>query len=46
MSTTTHADEIRAQLADLLPRLRRFGRVITRNVADADDLVQVAVERR
>ena len=45
MSTTTHADEIRAQLAELLPRLRRFARVITRNVADADDLVQVAVEK-
>jgi RNA polymerase sigma-70 factor (ECF subfamily) len=45
MSTTTHADEVRAQLADLLPRLRRFARVITRDVADADDLVQVAVEK-
>ena len=45
MSTTTHADEVRAQLAELLPRLRRFARVITRNVADADDLVQVAVEK-
>jgi RNA polymerase sigma-70 factor (ECF subfamily) len=45
MSTTTHADEVRAQLAELLPRLRRFARVITRDVADADDLVQVAVEK-
>ena len=45
MSTTTHADDVRAQLAELLPRLRRFARVITRNVADADDLVQVAVEK-
>lgn len=45
MSTTTHADEVRAQVAELLPRLRRFARVITRDVADADDLVQVAVEK-
>jgi len=44
MSTTTHDDDVRAQLAELLP-LRRFARVITRNVADADDLVQVAVEK-
>ncbi len=45
MSTTTHDDDVRAQLAELLPRLRRFARVITRNVADADDLVQVAIEK-
>lgn len=43
--STTHADDVRAQLAELLPRLRRFARVITRDVADADDLVQVAVEK-
>ncbi len=29
----------------MLPRLRRFARVITRNLQDADDLVQVAVEK-
>jgi RNA polymerase sigma-70 factor, ECF subfamily len=45
MSRTTPADEVRAQLAELLPRLRRFARVITRNVADADDLVQVSLEK-
>jgi len=45
MSRTTPADEFRAQLAALLPRLRRFARVIARNVADADDLVQVSVEK-
>lgn len=45
MSAKTPADEIRDALGDLLPRLRRFARVITRNVADADDLVQVAVEK-
>jgi len=45
MSTTTHDEDVRAQLAELLPRLRRFARVIARNVHDADDLVQVAVEK-
>lgn len=45
MSRTIPADEVRAQLAGLLPRLRRFARVITRNVHDADDLVQVSVEK-
>jgi RNA polymerase sigma-70 factor, ECF subfamily len=45
MSTPTPTDEVRARLAELLPRLRRFARVIARNVDDADDLVQVAVEK-
>ena len=45
MSGASATDAFRAELAALLPRLRRFGRVITRNVADADDLVQVAVEK-
>ncbi|HEY5559074.1 MAG TPA: sigma-70 family RNA polymerase sigma factor [Steroidobacteraceae bacterium] len=45
MSTPTSVDEVRAQLGELLPRLRRFARVITRNVQDADDLVQAAVEK-
>lgn len=45
MSTPTPSDEVRAQLGELLPRLRRFARVITRNVQDADDLVQAAVEK-
>lgn len=35
----------RAELVALLPRLRRFGRAITRHREDADDLVQVAVVR-
>jgi RNA polymerase sigma factor (sigma-70 family) len=38
-------ESIRADIAGLLPRLRRFGRAITRNAEDADDLVQMAVER-
>jgi RNA polymerase sigma-70 factor (ECF subfamily) len=33
------------QLIALLPRLRRFARALARNAADADDLVQVAIER-
>ncbi len=34
-----------AELAGLLPRLRRFGRALARDAADADDLVQTALER-
>lgn len=33
------------QLLPLLPRLRRFARALTRHPHDADDLVQLAVER-
>ena len=35
----------RDEIIALLPRLRRFARTITRNSHDADDLVQVTVER-
>jgi RNA polymerase sigma-70 factor (ECF subfamily) len=45
MSRPSPFDDVRGQLGALLPRLRRFARVITRNVEDADDLVQVAVEK-
>lgn len=38
-------DQIREQIVDLLPRLRRFARTLARDPHDADDLVQVAVER-
>lgn len=38
-------EKIRAQLIELLPRLRRFARTLTRHHADADDLVQIALER-
>lgn len=38
-------DDIRPQLAALLPRLRRFGRTLARNLEDADDLVQAALEK-
>lgn len=39
------ADRLRAELPALLPRLRRFGRALTRDRDDADDLVQRALER-
>ena len=35
----------RDEIIALLPRLRRFARTITRDPHDADDLVQVTVER-
>ena len=35
----------RDEIATLLPRLRRFARAVTHHREDADDLVQVAVER-
>lgn len=38
-------DELREELVALLPRLRRFARALTRNAHDADDLVQLALER-
>ncbi len=37
--------EIRTQIVALLPRLRRLARVLTRDTVDADDLVQLTVER-
>lgn len=45
MSAPASPEALRGRLGELLPRLRRFARVITRDVQDADDLVQVAVER-
>jgi RNA polymerase sigma-70 factor, ECF subfamily len=37
--------DLSAELVTLLPRLRRFARALTRDRHDADDLVQVALER-
>jgi RNA polymerase sigma factor (sigma-70 family) len=37
--------DVRVQIAELLPRLRRFGRALARTREDADDLVQVAIEK-
>src|SRR2546429_7060973 len=36
---------LREARVGLLPRLRRFARALARDVHDADDLVQIAVER-
>ena len=36
---------LHAQIAALLPRLRRFARALTFNREDADDVVQIAIER-
>jgi len=38
-------EKIRGPLIELLPRLRRFARNLTRHPDDADDLVQLALER-
>lgn len=38
-------DGFQRDLVALLPRLRRFARALTGSIADADDLVQTAVER-
>lgn len=42
---TSAANPLHGEIAALLPRLRRFARSIVFNRDDADDLVQVAVER-
>jgi RNA polymerase sigma factor (sigma-70 family) len=39
------SQNVRDQIAALLPRLRRFGRTLARSREDADDLVQIALER-
>ena len=39
------ADPVRRGLTELLPRLRRLARALTGHPADADDLVQVTLER-
>jgi RNA polymerase sigma factor (sigma-70 family) len=42
---TADAEEISERLVALLPRLRRFARSLSRHPHDADDLVQVVVEK-
>lgn len=39
------SEQLRDQIIEMLPRLRRFARTLTRHVDDADDLVQITVER-
>lgn len=38
-------NHLHGQMLDHLPRLRRFARALTGDVADADDLVQATVEK-
>jgi RNA polymerase sigma-70 factor (ECF subfamily) len=45
MNTSAASQNIPAQIVDLLPRLRRFARNLTRDPHDADDMVQIALER-
>jgi RNA polymerase sigma-70 factor (ECF subfamily) len=39
------SEALSVQMVELLPRLRRFARSLAGNVSDADDLVQICVER-
>jgi len=45
MSTNEGRENIQEQIVALLPRLRRFARNLVRTPHDADDMVQIAVER-
>src|SRR5580658_8249855 len=45
MNTSESPQDIHEQIVTLLPRLRRFARNLTRDPHDADDVVQMAVER-
>lgn len=45
MNTREKPENVHEQLVALLPRLRRFARNLTRNPHDADDAVQLALER-
>lgn len=45
MSTNESVENIQEQIVALLPRLRRFARNLVRDPHDADDVVQIAVER-
>jgi RNA polymerase sigma-70 factor (ECF subfamily) len=45
MNTSGTSENVHEQIAALLPRLRRFARNLTRNREDADDVVQIALER-
>jgi RNA polymerase sigma-70 factor (ECF subfamily) len=45
MNDRVRIEQVREQIVAALPRLRRFARAIARDVHDADDLVQLAIER-
>lgn len=44
-SMRTRIETLSEEIVGLLPRLRRFARTLARDPQDADDLVQIAVER-
>jgi RNA polymerase sigma-70 factor, ECF subfamily len=44
-SMNARTESLREEIVGLLPRLRRFARTLARDPHDADDLVQIAVER-
>lgn len=45
MRPAAESNEFRRDLVSVLPKLRRFAMTLTRNAADADDLVQEVCER-
>lgn len=45
MNHVANVPDLHSSLVAALPRLRRFARTLSRNTHDADDLVQLAVER-
>lgn len=45
MNTSETPENVQEQIVSLVPRLRRFARNLTRNQHDADDVVQIALER-
>jgi RNA polymerase sigma-70 factor (ECF subfamily) len=45
MNTSETSQNFHEELVALLPRLRRFARNLTRSPHDADDMVQIAIER-
>jgi RNA polymerase sigma-70 factor (ECF subfamily) len=45
MNTNGAPENVHEQLVALVPRLRRFARNLTHNRPDADDIVQIALER-
>src|ERR1700692_233353 len=45
MNTSEASQNIHEKIVMLLPRLRRFAHNLTRNPHDADDVVQIALER-
>ena len=45
MKAQETAPPMHQRLCELLPRMRRFARSLTGNPHDADDLVQIAIER-